>query len=178
MLKMTLSVLDPEDILGGGTLQLFRPQSRRTRAEGIISGPKILDSGVRKILILAAVPKIPESYENIGILIKKTQINKINYFLSSDLKMINICLGLMTHSALHPCAYCTGTKNLWEEDASDRSLENISSMNQQWEFESGKKTSLKNYLNCSQKPLLSSRTWAENNLVIDVVPHPYILNLE
>ena len=75
----------------------------------------------------------------------------------------------MTHAALHPCPNCEGKKNVFEQDASPRTLETISDNFRKWQEESGKKSTLKNYYNCSNEPLLIG----EHDLstpVLNIVP--------
>jgi len=167
VLKLTLSVYDPENRL---PLQ-FLPSSRATRGQGIGTGLKFSDTGVNKLFILAAAPKTPETYGNCKIFLQKTLMKNVKFHFAADLKMSNICLGIMTHAALHPCPYCEGKKNVFEQDSSPRTLETISDNFRKWQEESGKKSTLKNYYNCSNEPLLIG----EHDLstpVLNIVPPP------
>ena len=73
---------------------------------------KFKDFGVRKVFILAIVPKTPETYRNMRVIIQKTQLNNLDKFLLvADLKLLNIILGLGTHSSRYPCPYGQCFKN-------------------------------------------------------------------
>lgn len=77
----------------------------------------------------------------------------------------------MSHASLHPCPYCEGTKNIFEQGAPARTLETISENHQKWQQESGKKSTLKQYYNCSNEPLLAGPHDA-NTPVLTLVPPP------
>ena len=98
-------------------------------------------------------------------------MKNVKFHFAADLKMSNICLGIMTHAALHPCPYCEGEKNVFEQDSSPRTPETISDNFRKWQEGSGKKSTLKNYYNCSNEPLLIG----EDDLstpVLNIVPPP------
>lgn len=54
---------------------------------------KYLDSGVKKLFILALVPCIPETYQNMQELLSILGLSDINFHVASDLKLDNICAG-------------------------------------------------------------------------------------
>jgi hypothetical protein len=167
ILKLTLTVFDPENKVPMQTL----PSARTTRAQGIGAGPKFVDTGVNKLFILAAAPNTPENYENCRLFLEKTLIKNVSFHFAADLKMSNICLGIMSHASLHPCPYCEGTKNVFEEDAPSRTFDTISDNHQKWQEESGKKSSLKHYYNCANEPLLIGNH-DTSTAVLDIVPPP------
>ena len=68
-------------------------------------------TGVRKLVILAIVPDIPETNSNLEILFEKTGINDISFKLAADFKMLYVCLGLQNSVAIYPCPYCEITLN-------------------------------------------------------------------
>lgn len=70
------------------------------------------DSEVKKLILVALAPNIQENYKNIFMLWKISKINDLReYYVASDLKMINILLGLMSHASMHPCSWCIADKN-------------------------------------------------------------------
>ena len=66
---------------------------------------KMKVNSVKKVVILAAAD-VKEEYENVKIMFNIANLNSIKMFLSIDLKMANIVLGLQSHSASHPCHIC------------------------------------------------------------------------
>ena len=71
-----------------------------------------LDSSVCKSFIVACVESIPEVYENVKLIMDKLQLGteKLQFHLASDLKLINIIVGIQSHSATYPCPYCEWLK--------------------------------------------------------------------
>lgn len=169
ILKLTLSVFDPDNNVPLESLK----QTRTTRAQGIDAQPQFRDTGVNKVFILAAAPNTPENYENCKMFLERTNVKDIQFHFAADLKMSNICLGIMSHASLHPCPYCEGTKNVFEDDAPVRTLETISENHQKWQQESGKKSTLKQYYNCSNEPLLMSHLNTTTS-VLTIVPPPVL----
>ena len=51
------------------------------------------NDGVKRIIVLGIVQDIPETYHNVELLLKELDIESISYYISSDLKLINILLG-------------------------------------------------------------------------------------
>ena len=75
------------------------------------------NSGVKKVLILAIVPDIPENYWNLKKLWIESGIHRIKqkFVIATDLKLCNILLGLMSQSSLHPCCWCDTDKHNLKE---------------------------------------------------------------
>ena len=59
------------------------------------------------ILLLAAVPDVPETAWNMSKVIYLVGTNDVAYKLIGDLRLLNICFGIQSCSALYPCVYCT-----------------------------------------------------------------------
>jgi hypothetical protein len=54
------------------------------------------NDGVKRILVLAIVKDIPETYDNVLLLLNELDIDCVSYAISSDLKLINIILGKLS----------------------------------------------------------------------------------
>ena len=167
ILKLTLSLYDPED-----RIPLQPDTNTRTLRSGSNSSvSKFKNSGVNKIFLLAASPKTPESYANCKVVLDRVLTGNVKYHFAADLKMANICLGIMSHASTHPFPYCEGTKNVFEDEAPERCMAKISEYHNKWKDESGKKATLKNYLNCSNEPLLLG-SHDPSTAVLSIVPPP------
>uniref|UniRef100_A0A1I8I002 PPM-type phosphatase domain-containing protein n=1 Tax=Macrostomum lignano TaxID=282301 RepID=A0A1I8I002_9PLAT len=77
---------------------------------------RFMDSGVKKILILALVEDVKECYQNVSVLMATIDISSINFTLACDFKLANITSGIQSHSSSHPCLYCEG-RPPWEVPA-------------------------------------------------------------
>ncbi|KAJ8666706.1 hypothetical protein QAD02_008368 [Eretmocerus hayati] len=63
-------------------------------------------NSVQKILILAIVPLVEETYYHISILFNLVKLNGINFNFVSDLKLLLIENGQQTATSSLPCPYC------------------------------------------------------------------------
>ena len=61
--------------------------------------------GTMKTILLGAVARVPESYLNCKKFFEKIDVNQISYQLSTDLKLVNIVLGMTGHKSKYPCPY-------------------------------------------------------------------------
>lgn len=95
------------------------PVSKRSRYEdGGTAFKQGKLTGVQRLLLLAVVPKIKETHENIKLLFDLIQINKIPFKFASDFKVILIINGQQTASSTYPCPYCFVTlEDLRNKDA-------------------------------------------------------------
>ena len=116
-LKITLSVLPPNynpltDSIFCENSEDSDEQAVNTDLKGNYS-PFIKGklTGVRKLVILAIVPDIPESNSNLEILFEKSGLNNISFKFVVDFKMLNSCLGLQNSTSIYPCPYCEITLN-------------------------------------------------------------------
>ena len=63
------------------------------------------DTCVNKVLVLAFVKNVTENHANFQILIEKTKLNNIKFYLAADLKLLNIIVGLSGHGGKYSCLY-------------------------------------------------------------------------
>ena len=73
---------------------------------------KYKPSGTHRSIIVARVDSIPENYHNLRTILDTLNLPELsqNFKIVSDLKVINILLGLQSCSSMHPCPYCMGYK--------------------------------------------------------------------
>ena len=67
-------------------------------------------SGVNKAIILAYCEDLQESHYNMRMIMELLQIHELHGVISSDLKLINIILGLSSHGGKYACIYCEEEK--------------------------------------------------------------------
>ncbi len=88
------------------------------------------DSGVRRSFLLGIVPNVAESFENVSDMLRRCVLPQ-GIVLCADLKIINIVLGLQSHSATFPCPYCDsrrGNRTQSMKGLNYRTFEGINSM--------------------------------------------------
>ena len=169
-MKLTLTSYNPDN--------LEKVVKKRVkRSDGIGAGESFREMGVRKVMILASVEGVPESYQNCQIILEKVDIVQMIFHFAADLKMINIVAGIMTCSSTCPCPFCEAkhVKGKWEENASKaqlRTFKNIVDHFNEWVESGGAKPKAKNYANCNNKPLLFNSSDAPDTLMLVISPPP------
>ena len=126
--------------------------------DGIANNVK--DTSTKRAIIIAFVDDIPETYDNLSIILDKLKVHliKYNHKFVSDLKLGNILLGVMECGSRHGCPHCKGKKDkdgVWQK-GDPRDLENLISDHTMWEDNSGKKEELKDFFNVKHAPLLQT----------------------
>ena len=124
------------------------------------------DTGVNKVLVLALVKNVTENHANLQILIEKTKVNNIKFYLAADLKLLNIIVGLSRHEGKYSCLYCDGEKsNLGEL----RTFAKLKKLYGSFAENGSKKYSMQLYKNVIHPCLLDE---AGDMHVLDVIPPP------
>ena len=131
--------------------------------------------GPKRSIVLAAVSKVKETHHNMKVLMEITNMNEVEYNLSMDLKLINISIGIQSHSSRYPCPYGECWKDergCWHK-GQDRSIRNIREHRSKWMNRSrtkkGNRSNLKSYMNCEYEPLINGD---ENDPILKTVPPP------
>ena len=81
---------------------------KRMKLEDGVAPKKMRSTSVRKLIILALAPGLPENYDNVMHVMQLLHLQDVPYSVryAADLKMINLLLGLMSYSSRHPCSFC------------------------------------------------------------------------
>ena len=85
---------------------------------------KYLDSGVKKLLLLALAPNTKECYENLKLILDALKVFEVegDFTIASDMKLFAILLGIQPASSTFPCLWCEGEKHEYAPDAPLRTL--------------------------------------------------------
>ena len=89
---------------------------------------KTKDTAVTATYLLAVAENIPETRENVRIVLDRLGLSKIEVgdCIAADYKLINILVGIQGHQASCPCAYCEWPKNdQFDCSAKERDFEGI-----------------------------------------------------
>ena len=143
-------------------------RKRRKYSEGLDVAKLCNNNGVNRVQLLALSTDSDENYEKLKFMFGKLELKPGSFLLCADLKVINISLNLMSHSARHPCPYCHWVKGSKSADAVLRTFEGITQNFETWLRETGgDRDKLKNYFNCQGPPLPIFPT---SGLVCDYIP--------
>ena len=84
------------------------PEGRAKYAEGVLPR-QFKDSSVKKLLILAAFPGVPERYENLKDILDDLGVSAIEHSVSADIKMLLLLIGKPTGKPKYNCPFCDGS---------------------------------------------------------------------
>ena len=104
-LKACVSLIyDGDKILKPG--DYVSKKKRRKLTDGLEEAEVSNNNGVNRVLILALSTDSDENYEKLQNIMSHLDLEPGKFSFCGDLKVINIALNLMTHSARHPCPWC------------------------------------------------------------------------
>lgn len=135
-------------------------------------------SSVKKLLIIAIVPDIPETYGNMMTIFNLLDINQLDFDFTYavDLKLANILGGIQAHGSSYPCVWCEAPKcDFGTEKARSypvRSLGSVKQKSQEYHnqvLQNPRKTQAKDFTSCVHKPLLSGE---DSDIFIKNLPPP------
>ena len=137
-------------------------------------GKKFVDTGVKKIFIIAIAPATPENYFNLEKIWVAAGMNYLTWdysscTIASDLKLLNILLGLMSHSSLHPCCWCDTDKYHLHLKGNQRTLGSLNKMYREFRDAHVSSDKAKQFGNVVHPPLIQGD---DATPVIHVIPPP------
>ena len=133
---------------------------------------KFLESGVKRVIVIALAPNISEDYVNVRRLWLNSGVEKLHrkYTIATDLKLCNVLLGMMSHSSCHPCCWCEITKEALHKKGKQRTIESL--MNLFFDFfDSKSDKDAKKFGNVIHPPMISDDI-SDKTPVIAVIPPP------
>ena len=134
--------------------------------------------GVRKLLVLFIGEQIPESYANVKKILEVLNIfdagmiDKVSF--ASDLKLINIMVGMQSHSCIHACAWCEcptrgETAYIDQDQYSLRTLGRMKKQAEKFHADGSKLLKAKDYCNVINVPLLRG---LPDTTILELIPPP------
>ena len=127
-----------------------------------------LDSGVKRLIILAIVPAATESNENVGTILQSLKISTISFCLCADLKLCNICVGKQSHASKFPCTWC-GASAPYDTEAPLYTLGQLRQNVRDFRDAGMPLRRAQQFQNCVDMPLLEG---PDTTLVLDLIPPP------
>lgn len=132
---------------------------------------KYLNSGVKKVIVLAIVEDCTERYENVKAILDALGLEELDW-ICADLKMQNCCMGMSAPSCTHPCVYCearyfkkTGT---WDDNSTPRTLASCRQNATAFENAEEKKKIPANFMNNIHQPLIGIEEPGDKE-IIDII---------
>ena len=115
-------------------------------------------SGVNQLIPLAFCPKCPENYPNFRIFFEKTLIWAVSFFMSVDLKVKNIVLGMQNAAAYYPCTECKTPRKEFckaKKTGDSRTISDLAHDYERFESDQAKRKDGAQYYNVIHLPLFA-----------------------
>ncbi|PAA78421.1 hypothetical protein BOX15_Mlig010790g22 [Macrostomum lignano] len=131
------------------------------------------EGGVKKLIIIAAVEKVPEYYENVQTVLNLLNLEDVSFCSSVDMKLANVLLGLQSASSAHPCPWCETPRKEFANPHRSVRLRTFGSPScqaaqyQRIEGQRSSKPSGEPFHNCIRQPLLN---WPDSSNTLEAVP--------
>lgn len=165
-LKVCLSILSEET---NDKIIESKKSNRQTYSEGV-AAKKFKDSGVKKLFLIGVAESVQENYDNVGMLWSLMNIRQFQEAtISTDLKLANILTGLMAHSSVYPCTWCTADKDNLHLCGEYRTVGSCIGNFERWNEAGSKKNSAKLFKNCVGPPICSED---EDKEIIEIITPP------
>ena len=153
---------------GGGSLKFCLNVINQQGIETQKSKSKFLDSGVKKLLIIAITFEVQELYENIQAILRILKIQNLDFIIACGLKLANVLCGLQSHASKFPCTWCEATQP-WSKPCQPRTLGRIRKMVQAYRNSGSQLKKASDFLNCIHEPLMSGE---DETPVLSIIPPP------
>lgn len=162
-LKITLSIQSLDDEL------IHLNETKRQKYNDAVDLKRFKDSGVNKLFLIGLTEFSEENHHNISVLWNLLQLKDFEGKITADLKLLNIFIGLMTHSSSYPCTWCIAHKDDLKTLGILRTIGSCIDNFEAWQKRGGKKEDCKNFKCCSNIPIISSE---KEKQVTELVPPP------
>jgi hypothetical protein len=130
------------------------------------------NTGVKKAIILGIAPETQENHTNMRLMWRELGLNCLladRFTIACDLKVANLLLGIMPHSCLHPCSWCTADKHhLWEA-GQRRTFESLQQCYEQFLLSGGDRKRAKEFGNVIHPSIITA---PPEMLILQVIPPP------
>ena len=126
------------------------------------------NTGVNRTLILAHGEGWSENHSNLRTIVQLLNLEEVEFALAADLKLLNIFLGLSSHSGKHACLYCEGTMGL--EAGVPRTFSRIITQHADYEAGGAIKADMAKFANCVRPCLMTVPDPTVS--VLSVIPIP------
>ena len=128
---------------GGGYLtviaNVFDPETPHSSID------KYIDTGVQRCQLICIVEDVRETNYNLALLLKRLQLDDVNYSLACDLKCANAVFGNSSHAGKFACLWCEGECSL--ERGEPRTIGSLEARLHQYRSDGSHKTKMKDFFN-------------------------------
>ena len=131
-----------------------KDKERLRYAEGV-AAKKLKPSSVKKLLILAAFPGVPEEYENLKQILEEVKIEALEFSVSADIKRLLLIIGKPAGKPTSGCPFCNMESPYTSDKYQLYTLGDLLQWHQKYEDAGKPHKKQKEYNNVINPPLLS-----------------------
>ena len=128
---------------------------------------------MNRTLILAHGEGWSELHSNLSTIVKLLNLEEVEFALAADLKLLNIFLGLSSHSGAHACIYCEGSMEL--KAGVPRTFSSIIQKHAQYEEAGAIKADMAKYANRIRPCLLTVPDPSVSVLAVIPIPELHVM---
>ena len=85
-----------------------KENKERVHYEDVVVSKRILNSSVKKLVLLGVIPNVPENYSTVKQVLDNLDIQAVECVTSSDIKMLLTLTGKSNGGPKHGCPFCNG----------------------------------------------------------------------
>lgn len=139
------------------TVKTDEPIPQQKGAGDVAAGIEAKLSSVKRLMLIANVPGVSESYSTMGSIFRKLpSLTDIDYSLTVDMKMALFLLGKMSAASAHPCLYCSAKAPfLVIDEGTLFTLDDLSDLNDLFIASGLSRDEAKKFQNCAHKPIIA-----------------------
>ena len=93
--------------------------AKRTKYSEGVGAKEAKMSSVKKVIMLALLPNVKETHENLKTLLTAVDLSGIPFTFSCDIKLDLMLIGKQQASCTHNCIYCTGAAPWTDQNSGD-----------------------------------------------------------
>ena len=133
------------------------PPPKEKGAGDFAAGTEAKLSSVKRLMLVALVPGVSESYSTMASIFSKLpSLSGLDYSLTVDMKMALFLLGKMSAASTHPCLYCSAKAPFLVVDAGELfTVDDLKELNDMFMASGLPRDQAKKFGNCANKPILA-----------------------
>ena len=130
-------------------------ETKRSHYSDGVAAKTLKPSSVKKLLILAAFPGVPEEYENLKQILDEVKIESLEFSVSADIKMLLLIIGKPSGKPTCGCPFCNMASPYDSDTYQLYTLGDILRWHKKYEDDGKPHKKQKDYNNFINPPMLS-----------------------
>ena len=146
---------------------IYNSKGRSSYREGV-AAKSAKHSSVKKLIILAAVPNVPENYSNVKLILNELNMEALEFTYSADVKMLMTLVGKSAGKPKFGCPFCSACTP-YTENGNLYTMQDIVNLHNAYTEAGSKAKTQQLYQNFTNHPLITS---LPDKLIIEMLAVP------